>query len=187
MDLKWDDPRTRKFVTNAGLITTNGPFGSDVMAAEWTHHVSYAPSLMVVCVYSHHVTHPNIMKSREFGINLCSASQSIVSSIAGGSSGKDVDKIAVLKGMGVEFYKGKKINALMVKNAAMNAECKLHKAIELGDHTMFVGKVVEISASDELPLIYSNGKYWNFGSGIEKPAQKILDKINALVEKDRKR
>jgi flavin reductase (DIM6/NTAB) family NADH-FMN oxidoreductase RutF len=48
MDLQWNDRRTRQFLTNVGLITTNGPLGPDIMAAEWTHHISYSPSLISV-------------------------------------------------------------------------------------------------------------------------------------------
>ena len=45
MDTQWNDRRTRQFVTNVGLITSDGPYGADVMAAEWTHHMSYVVSL----------------------------------------------------------------------------------------------------------------------------------------------
>jgi flavin reductase (DIM6/NTAB) family NADH-FMN oxidoreductase RutF len=46
MDLLWNDRRTRQFVTNVGLITSDGPLGPNIMAAEWTHHISYSPSLI---------------------------------------------------------------------------------------------------------------------------------------------
>ena len=48
MDLTWNDRRTRQFLTNLGLITCDGPYGPNVMAAEWTHHISYSPSLIAV-------------------------------------------------------------------------------------------------------------------------------------------
>jgi hypothetical protein len=38
-----NDEGSNKFITNVGLITSNGPFGADVMGCEWTHHVSYNP------------------------------------------------------------------------------------------------------------------------------------------------
>ena len=46
------------------------------------------------------------------------------------------------------FYPAKSINVLMVEGAAMNAECKLMRFEELGDHIMFVGDVIEISADE---------------------------------------
>ena len=50
MDLPWGDEKTVQFITNVGLITSNGPFGDDIMSAEWTHHVSYSPGLISVCI-----------------------------------------------------------------------------------------------------------------------------------------
>lgn len=187
MDLPWGDEKSNKFVTNVGLITSDGPYGPNVMAAEWTHHISYSPGLIAININRPDATHANIVKSKEFGVNLCSSEQSIASSIAGGNSGKEVDKIKVLRELGIEFYKAKRINALMIKGAAMNAECKLIKAIELGDRTMFVGEVVEASATEKQPLAYHDGKYWNIGERIQKPDQGMMDKIRKLAEKYRKR
>lgn len=49
-----------KFITNVGLITSNGHFGTDVMACEWTHHISYRPGLIAVCIHPDKATHENI-------------------------------------------------------------------------------------------------------------------------------
>ncbi len=37
MDLPCGDERSNKFITNVGLITTDGPFGPDVMTFQWMH------------------------------------------------------------------------------------------------------------------------------------------------------
>ena len=109
------------------------------MAAEWTHHVSYSPS-------QDDATAENIKESKEFGVNLAAEDQNIICSITGQYTGKRVDKIALLKKMGIVFYEAKKIKVPMITGAAMNAECKLIKQEEqLGDHIMFVGEVVEVS------------------------------------------
>jgi flavin reductase (DIM6/NTAB) family NADH-FMN oxidoreductase RutF len=70
----------------------------------------------------------------------------------------------------------------------MAAECKLIKQEEqLGDHIMFVGEVVEVSADERIkPLIYHNGKYWKLGGAISKPALETLDKIKEPTEIHRK-
>jgi len=187
MNLPWGDPCSNKFVTNVGLITSNGPYGHNIMAAEWTHHISYEPGLIAVNIHAYDATAENIEKTKEFGVNLAAFGQNIVSSISGGNTGKEVDKIKVLKDLGVEFYEAKKINVLMVKGAAMNAECKLLKSISLGDHTMFVGEVLDASASDKQPVVFHDGKYWKFGERIQKPDQSMLDKIGKLVDKYRKK
>lgn len=68
MHLQWNDRRTRQFITNVGLITSDGPYGPDVMAAEWTHHISYSPSLIAVNIRGQDATAHNIIESKEFGI-----------------------------------------------------------------------------------------------------------------------
>jgi flavin reductase (DIM6/NTAB) family NADH-FMN oxidoreductase RutF len=186
MDIPWGSDGARKFVTNVGLVTSNGPYGHDIMAAEWTHHVSYSPGLIAVCINPFHATAGNIKETKVFGVSICSKNQNVVSSIAGGSSGKEVDKIAVLKDLGVEFYKAKKIDMLMIKNASLNVECKLVKEVVLGDHIMFVGEAQEVSVSGKEPLAYHDGKYWNLTNQIEKPSKEKLDEITKLVEKHKK-
>ncbi len=183
MNLAWDDRRTRKFVTNVGLITTDGPYGPNIMAAEWTHHISYAPCLIAVNIAPDDATHTNILNSSEFGANLCASDQSVISSIAGGSTGKGVDKMSVLRELGVAFYRAKRIDVLMLEGAAMNAECKLLKAVELGDHTMFVGEVLEISALDKSPLVHHDGRNWQIGERVLKPPSTALEEIDKLVRK----
>ena len=187
MNLQWNDRRTRQFITNVGLITSDGPFGPDVMTAEWTHHISYSPSLIAVNVRGEDATAYNIIGSKEFGVNLGGEEQDVLSSICGRYSGRDVDKVGVLKGMDVMFYNGNKIKTLMVSGCAMNAECKLQRHEEIGDHIMFIGEVVEISADENVrPLIYHNGKYWILRENIEKPSSDVLTKIEKLVEQFKK-
>ncbi len=187
MDIPWGGEASSKFVTNVGLITSNGPHGHNVMAAEWTHHISYSPGLIMINVGYNKATAENIKKSKEFGVSLAAVDQNIVSNIAGGSSGKDTDKINALKELGIEFYKAKKIDALMIKGAALNAECRLIKSIELGDHIAFIGEVAEVSVHDKQPIIYHGGKYYKAGEHISKPPQEALDNIRKVVEKHRKK
>ena len=187
MNLPWGDQRTTQFITNVGLITSNGAYGNNIMAAEWTHQISYEPGLIVACLKQTEATYANISETQEFGVNLAAAGQNVLSSIAGGSTGKNVDKVEALKELGFKFFSAKKINVLMVEGAAMNAECKLLKKIELGDHTVFVGEIVELyQFSNNDPLIYHRQKYWKIGENIAKPSQQELDRIKSIVEKHKK-
>jgi len=183
MDLSWNDRRTRQFLTNVGLITSDGPNGPNVMAAEWTHHISYSPSLIAVNIRGRNTTAENIIDSKEFAAE----DQNILCSLAGRYSGKYLDKIAFFKEIGVVFYKANKIKALLIKGAAMNAECKLLTHEEIGDHIMFVGEIIEITADENIkPLVYHNGKYWKLGDNLPSPRQEILDGINQFASKYQK-
>ncbi|MDP3742615.1 MAG: flavin reductase family protein [Candidatus Micrarchaeota archaeon] len=184
MNLAWGDSRTNPFITNVGLVTSNGSYGENVMSAEWTHYVSYAPAYIVVNIKPIAATADNIIESKEFGVSLASINQNVFASVAGMNSGKNVDKIAALKELGFEFYAAKKINAPMVKNAAMNAECKLVKYEPLGDRFMFVGEIVEITASEtDESLAYHDGKYYELGKNIRKSSEEEFVRISEVVKK----
>ncbi len=185
MNIEWGDERLQT-VTGVGLITSNGKHGNNIMAAEWTHHVSYDPGLIAVHIGPHKATAQNIVETKEFGVSIASEEQNILSSIAGGQSGKDYDKIAALKELGYGFYKAKKIDVMMVKGAATNAECKLVDTIKMGDHTMFIGEVVSLIGTSEKPIIYHHGKYWKTGEQVMKPSKDELDKIKEIIEKHKK-
>ena len=187
MDLPWNDERSNKFITNVGLITSDGPFGADVMACEWTHHISYSPGLIAVCISPNKATYENIKQTKEFGVNLCSTEQSIMSSIAGGYTGSMYNKINALKELGFEFYVGKKIRVAMIKGAAVNIECILSKQITLGDHITLVGEVIEASNnSDKVPLAYHGGRYFILNTNVAKPSQEERERIRKVVEKHKK-
>ena len=186
MDLPWGDEKTTQFVTNVGLITTDGPYGPNIMACEWTHHVSYKPGLIAVCIGHNKATAENIHATKEFGINLSAVDQSSIASISGNNSGKQVDKIQVLKKLNVKFYKAKHIKTLMVEGSALNVECKLLQEIPLGDHTLFVGEVLEASTTKKEPLVYHKTQYFNLGKKVEKPSQEKLEQIKKLIEEAKK-
>ena len=184
MDLPFGDERTRQFVNNVGLVTSNGQYGYDIMACEWTHQVSYSPGLIAVCITAGDATYANIEETKEFGINLCASDQNALSSLSGTYSGKEINKIGALKEAGFNFFKAKTINVLMVEGAAMNAECKLFKKIKLGDHTTFIGEAVELyPVKDKEPIIYHKQKYWKLGENITKPPQQEIDRISKIIEK----
>ncbi len=187
MDLSWGDERSNNFITNVGLITSDGPYGPDVMAAEWTFHISYSPGLIAVCIRPADATHENIIQTKEFGVSLCASDQSVMSSVAGANTGKECDKVNALKELGFEFYKANKIKAPMIKGAAINVECKLVNQFSLGDHTMFVGEVVDASNNPHKePLAYYNGKYWIMNTNVQKPSEEERERMRKLVEKFKK-
>ena len=145
MDIKYGSPEAKTFVTNLSLITSKGKWGDNVMTAEWVHQVSYEPGIIMVNIHDFDATADNIIESKEFGVSVLAQDQADAISIAGGSSGKQVDKIAVLKESGFSFYQGKKIGVQMLKGASLNIECKLLKHEKVGDHMMFIGEVADIS------------------------------------------
>ncbi|MBI2971826.1 MAG: flavin reductase family protein [Candidatus Aenigmarchaeota archaeon] len=187
MDLPWGDERSLKFITNVGLITSDGPHGPNVMAAEWTHHVSYKPGYIAVCIGSGKATLENITKTKKFGVNITATGQSVMAHVAGNYSGKKTDKIGALKELGFTFYNGEKTGLHMVQGAALNAECKVIKMTTVGDHVMVIGEVLSASATDKEPVAYHKGMYWNMETPTAKPSEAERDHMHKIVAKHLKK
>ncbi len=154
------------FATGVSLITSCGPRGQNVMAAEWTMQISYKPMLMAVFIHESTATFANIKKTKEFGINVSSEDQTMSVNIAGGYSRKEIDKLKIKDSFNV--FKPRKIKSPMIAGCIVNAECKLVTMKKLGDHTLVVGKVVAISYdASKKPLLYHRGRYFRIGSTIE--------------------
>lgn len=187
MDIPWGDEKTTKFVSHIGLITTDGPHGPDIMACEWTHQISYRPALFAIHVGPNKATYENILATKEFGIHIAAYQQSVLANIAGGQSGKKINKIQALTDLGFRFRKAESISAPILEEAAFWAECKLMDHRTYGDHEMFIGQAVSASTHPEKdPLLYHGGKYWQRGEQILKPPAEELEKIHEIIQRAKK-
>ena len=187
MDIPYGSTAHHAFVTNVGLITSTGPHGENIMAAEWTHHLSYKPGIIAVCLGPSKATTENIRSTKEFGVSIASEKQNVISSIAGNNSGKTVNKMDALRELGFRFVPAKKINAPLVEGAALHVECTLIDERPYGDHILFVGEAVEgTDFAGVLPVIYNRGKYWTFGPEVPKPSDEERAQMKTIMEKHAK-
>ena len=148
----------RYFATTVGLITTEGTKqGQNVMAAEWTMHVSYDPMLIAIFVHDS-PTYWNIKETRVFGVNIASDDQAEMVNIAGGYSGTEIDKLALPRTF--ETYRAKHIDVPMIKGCSLTAECIVTAIEKIGDHIMVVGEAVSAKFDEKkFPLVYTRGNY----------------------------
>jgi len=170
----------RYFTTGISLVTSFGPHGQNIMAAEWTMQISYTPMLIAIFVHEGNPTFENIKKTKEFGINVASEDQTMSVNIAGGYSRTEINKLKIKDA----FYTlpSRKISVPMIAGCTINAECKLVTMRKIGDHVMIVGKVVEISHNEtKKPLLYHLGRYFRIGSIIE-PFRKIVNVDESTFE-----
>lgn len=162
----------RYFSTGISMITSRGPHGPNIMAAEWVMQISYSPVLVAIFIHKGSRTIKNIEKTKEFGVNVASKEQTVEVSIAGGYSGSEVNKLE-FKNI-FKTSKSHKIKTPMILGCTINAECKLVRKEKLGDHVMLVGRVVHIEHDDtKSPLIYHMGRYFSLGSTVEPDRQEI--------------
>ncbi len=147
----------RQFTTTVGLITTRGNQGPNVMAAEWCFNVSYRPFLISVHIAADEATHEAIIEAGEFGVNLVTEDQVLAMGFAGHFSKHEVDK---LSSEVFETYPAKRIKAPMIKGCLLSAECRLVQRVTMGDHTAFVGEVVEFTVDGSKgPVVLHRGSH----------------------------
>ncbi len=148
------------------------------MSAEWTFQVSYRPMMLIVLVDRGDATHDNILETREFGANFLGDDQASLSSLAGAYTGKEVNKLSSDL---FQTYSGKKIQTPMISGCFLNAECQLKQVIEAGDHTMFLGEVLDVQFDEsKSPLLYSRRRYWQRGPQLtRKPSIYITHTVGS--------
>lgn len=167
----------RYFSTGLTMITSRGTNGPNVMTAEWVMQISYHPVLIAVFIHEGSQTLKNIEKTKEFGINVASQKQTTEVNIAGGYSGRELDKLKIKSIF--KIVNPQKITTPLISGCTINAECKLVKKQKLGDHIMIVGQVVNIRHDESNnPLIYHRGRYFELGPAIDQ------DRIIVNVSKE---
>ncbi|MGI0062069.1 MAG: flavin reductase family protein, partial [Nitrosotalea sp.] len=169
----------RYFSTGVSMITSRGTKGPNVMAAEWVMQISYNPVLIAIFIHKGSQTIKNIEKTKEFGVNVASKDQTTEVNVAGGYSGSEIDKLKIKNIF--QITAPQKIKTPMILGCTVNAECKLVRKEKIGDHVMFVGKIVYIKHDDtKSPLIYHKGRYFNLDSTIEQDRKEVQVSKEAL-------
>ena len=155
---------TGEFAESVAVVTVKKDEKVNAMTAAWTIPVSHRPALVVVHIAPQRFTHDLIMETKEFGLSVLSDDQVDVSQHAGTVSGRKLDKFAD----GVLKQKSSKVIAAPVlEGCAATMECKLEKAISMGDHTIFVGRVVAMETNPEKrPLLLHKGVYYKIGESV---------------------
>jgi flavin reductase (DIM6/NTAB) family NADH-FMN oxidoreductase RutF len=149
------------------FVTTKWRAAREVMPAAWTTPLSAVPPLVGVCVHPTRHTHDMIRFSEEFALNIPSPRLLNHAAYYGSVSGRDVDKLDLSK---IPTFKARKVEAPLLEGCVGYIECGLEDALRLGDHTLFVGRVLAVTAEveaynetwllndpDERPLHYLGG------------------------------
>jgi flavin reductase (DIM6/NTAB) family NADH-FMN oxidoreductase RutF len=122
------------------LVTAEYKGRANVMAAAWVTPLSHEPLLLAVSVHPARYTHGLIKRSGAFILNLPGRPRLEKVHKCGTLSGREVDdKFAAA---GLTQGAGRRVDAPWVEECLAHVECGLVEAIELGDHTLFVGEVV---------------------------------------------
>jgi flavin reductase (DIM6/NTAB) family NADH-FMN oxidoreductase RutF len=116
------------------------------MPAIWTTPLSRTPPLVGVVVSPSRHTHDMIRFSEEFALNFPARDLLNHTQYFGTVSGADVNKIELGK---LATFRADKVAAPLLDNCVAWVECALEDALRVGDHTLFVGRVLVVKAEEE--------------------------------------
>ena len=140
------------FVTGVTVITTRDAAGRPAgLTANAFASVSLDPPLVLVCVDRGSDTHDIIAGSRVFAVNVLAAAQEAVA-----RRFADDDRERRFDGLG--WSEGRS-GAPLLDGVLAWIDCRLHATAEGGDHTIYIGEVVDAAARDGTPLLFYRGGY----------------------------
>ncbi len=140
-----------RFATGVAVITSAGPAGIGGMTANALCSLSLEPLLMLVCFENEARTLPIVSEAGRFGVNVLSSEQE---DLAGVFASK-LPEAEKLEGVPHKFRGGVPI----IDGTLAWSVCELRELIAGGDHTIAIGKVIQMGLGRGRPLLFYAGRY----------------------------
>ena len=135
------------FPMQAVLVTCkNGKDITNIITIAWHTTISKKPPLYGISIAPSRYSHDLIKKSKEFVINFAPYALAEKINFCGTHSGRKINKINETN---LTLIPGKKTKTPLIKECFAHFECKLYDEFTIGDHTMFIGEVVNILLDDD--------------------------------------
>lgn len=128
------------------LVTTSWRGNQNVMPAAFVTPLSIDPPLVGVAVHPSRHTHDMIKYSEEFALNVPTRQLLHHVQYVGSVSGVELNKMELTR---LPTFAARKVDAPLLEACVGWIECGVHDAFTIGDHTLFVGKVVAAQAEKD--------------------------------------
>jgi len=118
----------------------------NIITLAWAMPTSINPPLIAISIAPRRHSHHLIEETREFVVNIPTMGILKETLFCGRMSGRDHDKF---KETGLTQMPAKKVRAPIIKECIAHLECMLNNQFTTGDHTIFIGEIVEAYADKE--------------------------------------
>lgn len=125
--------------------------------------VSIEPPLVLVCVSRGLLTHAAIEHSQAFAVNILGIHQVEVGRRFAGLTPETGDRFSGLS------WSTSGTGAPLLDDSLACLDCRLHASHDGGDHTIFVGEVVDARVSGEGPPLLYHNRLWRRSEILEPP------------------
>ena len=144
------------FASSVTVITSKGPDGViRGLTASAFCSVSLEPRLCLVGIDNRSESIAAISDGGTFAINILASDQEDISRRF---ASKIPDKYE-----GVSYRLGPESGAPIIDGVLAWIECKVHAIVPGGDHTIFIGEILDGTANEGAPLLYFRGNYRELG------------------------
>jgi flavin reductase (DIM6/NTAB) family NADH-FMN oxidoreductase RutF len=134
------------FPMQAALVTCNDEQGkTNIITIAWCTPISKDPPLYGISLAPKRYSHKLIEKMKEFVVNFAPFELVDKVHFCGTHSGRNTDKVDETK---LTLIPSEKIGVPLIKECFAHLECKLVETLSLGDHTFFIGKVMNVMADE---------------------------------------
>jgi len=142
------------FATGVTVITTISKEGTAYgLTANALMSVSLEPPLLLISVDKKAESYPYFEQSRVFTINVLRDDQEGLSRRFAVSGGNKFE--------GVAYHRGANDVPILEETLA-HIECRLYAAYDGGDHTLYLGEILEAETREGGPLLFYRGGYRAF-------------------------
>lgn len=145
----------RQFVTGVTVVTTMSEDGPKGLAVNAFANVSLEPATVMVAIQRTSSTHDVLFRSTHLAINILSTEQlDVVHRFAG----KSADKFT-----GLDWEPGPHGSPMLARSSAQ-MEVEIRERLQASTHTVFVCRVLLAATSEDTPMIYSAGQFFDSGA-----------------------
>lgn len=123
------------------LVSCVGKTGKpNIITLAWAMPTSINPPLVAISIAPKRHSHKLVEETKEFVVNIPTMKILKETLFCGRRSGRNCDKF---KEASLTPLPAKKVKPPIIKECVAHLECKLHSQFKAGDHTIFVGEIIE--------------------------------------------
>lgn len=140
-----------QFATGVTIITTVDEGGQWVgLTANSLSSVSLSPPLLLWSLANHARSLPVFQNQQHFAVHVLTAEQEALSNRFATKHDNKFEGLDIEQGLG---------DVPLLKDYAAKFECQAIQSIKAGDHTIFIGEILNFASNNKEPLLFHGGAY----------------------------
>ncbi len=136
------------------IITTDGPAGRFAITVNSATSASADPPIVLACVNRRSPVHAAIVANKVYCLNVLAHGQEHLSDCFAGRP-----RDGTPFNFGAAQWTTRKTGAPILTGAVASFDCALLESHDIGTHTVFFGRVLEVCEASTVPFIYGSRLY----------------------------